>query len=407
MKLHTIVWKEIWQRPSAVATGVLAILLGVAALVAIRHVSVFSEREVGRQLATLGANILVLPRGASLQDYYSADQNGLTLPEERASEILLASLTGVEKLSPRLCVPTQLQGESFTLVGILPQAEFQAKQSWQSVSLFKKKTHLGCKRASCEPSAADATPQALATRRTIEELKEREAIVGADLAEKLMLKEGDSLELFGEKFQLLAVLPETGTVDDSRAFAHLHTVQQLAKTGEVVSAIEVMGCCEDAAGQLVPQLSSLLPDARVVTISQVVETQVGVNRLMARSSVFVLGVLVLVGGIGVASTISSNVRERRREIGTLMALGATPRFISGLFLLKATWLGLAGGVGGCLLGLLIAMLLGPEWAGVSVSPLLDLLGIAALSALAITLLAAYWPARQAAKLDPCTCFQEV
>src|SRR4029078_12061345 len=101
MTLRTIVWKEIWQRPSAVATCVLAILLGVAALVAIRHITVFSEREVGRQLQSLGANILVLPQGASLQDYYSADQNGLTLPEERVADIVLSGLAGGGKPSSR------------------------------------------------------------------------------------------------------------------------------------------------------------------------------------------------------------------------------------------------------------------------------------------------------------------
>ena len=250
-------------------------------------------------------------------------------------------------------------------------------------------------------------PEALASQRSVEQLGEREAIVGADVAEKLWLKSGSTIDLFGERFSVLAVLPPTGTVDDSRVFAHLHTVQQLAKTGEVVSAIEVMGCCEDAAGQLVPQLSQLLPGTRVVTISQVVQTQVGVNRLMARSSLFVLVVLVLVGGISVASATSSNVRERRREIGTLMALGATPRFIASLFLLKATWLGLAGGIGGCLVGLLLAVVLGPLWAGVSVSPLLGTVSLAVVAALIVTLVAAYWPARRAAQLDPCTCFQEI
>jgi putative ABC transport system permease protein len=407
MTLRTIVWKEIWQRPSAVATCVLAILLGVAALVAIRHITVFSEQEVGRQLQALGANILVLPQGASLQDYYSADQNGLTLPEERATQILLASLAGVERLSPRLCVPVRLEGHSLTLVGILPQAEFQAQAGWGTVTMFQKKAHVGCKATSCGPSPEDKKPEALVTQRTIETLGDREAIVGADIAQQLWLKPGVSVEMFGEKFSVIAVLPSTGTVDDSRVFAHLHTVQKLAKTGEVVSAIEVMGCCDDAAGQLVPQLSQLLPDTRVVTISQVVQTQVGVNRLMARSSVFVLAVLVLVGGISVASAIASNVRERRREIGTLMALGATPRYISGLFLLKATWLGLAGGIGGCALGLSLAMTLGPQWAGVYVSPLYDTVAVATVVALAVTLLAAYWPARQAAQLDPCTCFQEI
>jgi ABC-type antimicrobial peptide transport system permease subunit len=60
-----------------------------------------------------------------------------------------------------------------------------------------------------------------------------------------------------------------------------------------------------------------------------------------------------------------------------------------------------------MLGLVLAMSFGPQWAGVNVSPLYDTVAIATLVALAVTLLAAYWPARQAAHLDPCSCFQEV
>ena len=185
---------------------------------------------------------------------------------------------------------------------------------------------MGCKSASCTPKPASLSPESLASERTIEKLLENQAVVGSDVAARLKLKPGASIELLGAKFEVLAVLPPTGTVDDSRIFAHLHTVQKLAHAGEVVSAIEVLGCCEDAAGQLVPELSKLLPDCKVVTISQVVQTQVGVNRLMARASLVVLVVLTLLGGASVLSTISSNVRERRREIGTLMALGATPGF---------------------------------------------------------------------------------
>ena len=72
------------------------------------------------------------------------------------------------------------------------------------------------------------------------------------------------------------------------------------------------------------RVRKLLPNTKVVTISQVVQTQVGVNRLMSNTSLFVLVVLVVVGGASLAGAIAANVRERRREIGTLMALGATP-----------------------------------------------------------------------------------
>lgn len=406
MNLKTLVWRELAERPMAMLTSTLAILLGVTALVAIRHVTVFSEQEVGQQLQSLGANVLVLPKDATLQDYYSADLTAQTLPESHVSSILLANLAGVERLSPKLCVTAKVANRDVTLTGILPQSEFQAKSVWQSVSLFSNK-HDGCKKAACGPKTYDAAPETLASNRTIDQLKGNEAIIGADVAEFSNLKVGQSVPMLGEKLQVLAVLPRTGTVDDSRVFAHLHTVQRLTNAGEVVNAIEVMGCCEDAAGGLVPKLAELLPDSKVVTISQVVSTQVGVNRLMSQLSLLVLGILVAVGGASVATTISSNVRERRREVGTLMALGATPSFVTRLFLLKACVLGVVGAIGGSVLGLIVAVVLGSQWAGVTVTPLPGLLAMAVAAALFITMLAAFWPARLAAKLDPCVCFQEV
>jgi putative ABC transport system permease protein len=42
-----------------------------------------------------------------------------------------------------------------------------------------------------------------------------------------------------------------------------------------------------------------------------------------------------------------------------------------------------------------------------VSPLPTVGLLAFVAALAVSLLAAYWPARQAARLDPCICFQEI
>ena len=198
MKLRTLVWKELRERPTAMVTSVLAILLGVTALVAIRHITVFSEREVARQMETLGANILILPKAASLQDYYSADFNEQRLPESHVSQVLLASLPGVEKLSPKLCVPIQLAGREVILTGILLQAEFQLKAALQTVSMFGKNKHVGCTKARTEVPPADASPESLTTARTIEQLEDFDAVVGADVAARLGLPTCASVELRGK-----------------------------------------------------------------------------------------------------------------------------------------------------------------------------------------------------------------
>jgi putative ABC transport system permease protein len=295
-------------------------------------------------------------------------------------------------------------GQKVTVTGILPQSEYAAQAAWQSVALFSNK-HVGCKKA-CGPDSGEAPPEALAAERAISDLQPDEVILGADVAEACGAELGQTLEVMGVTFSVLAKLPRTGTVDDSRVFAHLHTIQRLAEAGEVVNAIEVCACCQDAASTLVPELTKLLPDAKIVTIANVVSTQVGVNRLMSQVSILILGILVTIGGASVASTISANVRDRRREIGTLMAIGATPRLVAGMFLLKAAALGAVGALAGCLIGTVAAILLGTHWAGVAIRPLPALSLAAIAAALLVTTFAAFWPARTAAKLDPCFCFRE-
>tara|TARA_R110001592_G_scaffold125262_2_gene334940 strand:+ start:146794 stop:148005 length:1212 start_codon:yes stop_codon:yes gene_type:complete len=403
--MRTIIWKELRERPTALIASLLAIMLSVTALVAIRNVTIFSEKEVAGKLDKLGANVLILPKGVTLQDYYSADMHEETIPEEHVAELALAGLTGVEAISPKLCVPTEIDGKNVILTGILPQEEIQKMAAWQGGMIFKK--HEGCKAKINVIDENQDAPEALAERRALQNLNEDEVILGSDYAANNGLATGDTLELLGEKFKVLTTLPATGTVDDGRVFAHLHTVQRLSKSGEVVNIIEVMGCCEDVANGLVGDLQSLLPGTKVVTIANVVETQVSINRMMTNLSYLFLAILIAVGGASMASASFANVMERRREIGTLMALGATPRFVTQLFLAKAALLGLAGGITGYIAGSVLAVFLGPAFADVSVLPVPSLAFISAAIAVLVTIAASYIPARQAAKLDPCMCFKEV
>jgi putative ABC transport system permease protein len=144
-----------------------------------------------------------------------------------------------------------------------------------------------------------------------------------------------------------------------------------------------------------------------VTITQVVRTQVAVNRLLGRLTLGLLAGLVVVGGVSVAAAMHGNVRERRREIGTFVALGATPGLVLRLFLGKAAALGLLGGLGGSLLGSALAVYLGPQLAGGPVRPPVLPAACATALAVAVVLGATYLPAQRASRLDPCSCLREV
>jgi putative ABC transport system permease protein len=157
---------------------------------------------------------------------------------------------------------------------------------------------------------------------------------------------------------------------------------------------------------LVQKINKLLPDAKVVTITQIVDTQIKTNQMMAQLSWLFLGIIVVVGGASMANYMYANVYERRKEIGTLMALGAGSRVVLQMFLTKALLLGLGGGVAGYVLGTILAVILGPRIAGVLVLPLPWLLLLAVGVAVAISLCASYFPARRASRMDPCEALRE-
>jgi putative ABC transport system permease protein len=406
MRLRTLVWRELFERKNQLATSFLAVLLGAAAVVSIRNVTFYSEKAVALELDALGANILVLPKSVSVRDYYSADMQEEELPEEYVTRLAMSDIEGLDNLSPKLCVPIEMRGHRFTLTGILPKNEFQAKAAWQGAGVFSRPQGCGVV-GDASGTARPPAKETLVRKRVIETLRTDEALLGADVAASLGAAQVDSIELLGKTFSVAAVLPETGTVDDSRVFVHLHTVQELAGKGPVINAIEIVGCCRELMKGLVQKINRLLPEARVVTVTQVVDTQVKTNRMMSRLSMIFLAIIVLVGGASIANYMYANVFERRREIGTLMALGAGSSVILRMFLLKAFLLGLAGGVGGYALGTALAVTLGPRLAGIPVLPMPVLLAWAVGLSLAIALAASYFPARRAARLDPCATIREL
>lgn len=406
MNWNNFIFRELIRRKHKLATSALAIILGIAVIVAINTITTYSEQAISKELDALGANVLILPPSVSIADYYSADLQTGELPEEYVTLLMTSNIEGVENLSPKLSCPIDVQGHSCVMTGILPKNEFQNKSSWQGAGVFSRPKICG--------SAMDvfnlnqkSPKETLVRKRVIETIEPNEVLVGHDIAHKLKLQEGNEIAMLEKTFKIVAVLPQTGTIDDSRIFAHLHTVQDLTNKGEVVSAIEVVGCCKQVSKGLIANISALLPDANVITISQIVDTQVKTNELMRNLSLLFLVVIMFMGGASIANDMYNNVSERKKEIGTLVALGASPRTILKIFLKKALFLGILGGLGGYILGTLVAVILGPFIAGIAVFPMFYLFFTAVSISVLITLIASYFPARYATKLDPSTSLRDI
>jgi predicted permease len=154
------------------------------------------------------------------------------------------------------------------------------------------------------------------------------------------------------------------------------------------------------------QIAAVDADVAVAesTMDQYLEKALGRQRFTLR----VLGAFALAGmllaGSGLYALIAYSTRQRTREMGIRLAMGARLRDVTGLVVRQA--LGLA--VAGVILGMAAA------WAGARlIAPLLfDVsphdgwtLGVAGVAMAAVAAVAAYVPARRAGRVDPATALR--
>jgi hypothetical protein len=141
------------------------------------------------------------------------------------------------------------------------------------------------------------------------------------------------------------------------------------------------------------------------TFDQLVEATVTQERLIAMLSSFFGGLALLLAAVGLYGVVAHAVRARQAEIGLRMALGAAPSSIVRLVFQRVGVLIAAGVAFG---------LAGSLWAARFVEALLfDLeardpatFAGAAAVLVAVAVLAAWMPARRAARLDPATVLRE-
>ncbi len=136
-----------------------------------------------------------------------------------------------------------------------------------------------------------------------------------------------------------------------------------------------------------------------------------------RVFLFVNGALALIGGIallvasfGISNTMIMSIRERTREIGIMKAIGGSDAEIMKIFFFEACLIGLMGGLFGVLIGWAVTSIANPivnKYVVQSATTYIQffsipwyLWGSAILFAMLIALLAALYPASQAARVDP-------
>lgn len=220
---------------------------------------------------------------------------------------------------------------------------------------------------------------------------------------------GANLRIGGSRFRVIGVMESKGQtlgfdMDDVVFIPADRALQLLNKEG--VGEINVIFSEQTTGAETMARIRKLLTalhgeeDFTLFSQEDILKSLDRILHIITLAIASLGGISLVVGGVGVATIMTTALRERMAEIGLLRALGATRAQTLLLFLGEAVALAGAGGLAGIALVVLLVgglNLLAPGLP-LALQPLY--LGAAWLLSTAVGLLAGIAPAWRASLLDP-------
>ena len=214
----------------------------------------------------------------------------------------------------------------------------------------------------------------------------------------------ETVTINNRKLKVSGVLGSTGSQDDQLVFTRLTTAQDLLNKKETISMVEVAALCTACPiGEMVRQISQVLPTAKVMAIQQVVKGRMETLAHFRKFSYGISAVVILIGGLVVLVTLMGSVRERTAEIGIFRAIGFRKSHVMRIVFLEAGIVSGLAGVLGYLVGIGATQVGLKVFSGASapkVAVNVEMIVGAVLLAVVVGLVASAYPAVMAARLDP-------
>jgi lipoprotein-releasing system permease protein len=242
-------------------------------------------------------------------------------------------------------------------------------------------------------------------------LEGEEVLIGVELARDFGLEPGDRLRL-STSDETASVFSVRGVFDlgnrevNARSvFMAQRAAQSLLGLGADVTELllSVQAVYEaDAIAAQISRDSGLRSESWMTLNAQLLT---GLRSQSASSAMIQVFIVVAVA-MGIASVLVVSVIQRSREIGILRAMGTSRARVMRIFLIQGGIVGLVGSAGGVLLGSGLAAFFeafARNTDGTPTFPIaieLPLIATAVLFAIGTGIVAALWPARRAARLDP-------
>jgi putative ABC transport system permease protein len=156
-----------------------------------------------------------------------------------------------------------------------------------------------------------------------------------------------------KSFVVSAIMQPTGNNQiDNRVIINEPTGNSLFRKAGRYDQMVVVALSADYVSTVQQEITGLYGNnIGVITPKAILQTR---QRFQSGNSAFTVAIAfiaLLVGAVGIITTLYTSVTERTKEIGTMKAIGAKSRFILTLFLSEALFIGLLGSTFGILSGI--------------------------------------------------------
>lgn len=217
----------------------------------------------------------------------------------------------------------------------------------------------------------------------------------------------DIMDTDGTEFRVSGIV-DTGGNEDSIIYATTADVAKLAGSKRGADVVEYsVNAMGDDLNAIVDGINRNPNSAvKAQTVTRITSSDTRIIAMLQTLFWIVSLVVLVLTLVGVGTTISSIVSQRRNEIGLRKALGASSRAIGAEFTVESAIYGLIGGLFGTAIGYVLARILcvtvfdralGFNW----------LLGIASLMlSMLIAVIASIPPVRRATRIDPAIVLRE-
>ena len=377
--------------------ALLGIAIGVSTVIVMVAVGRGAEQEVMAKIDSMGKNLLTVSAGQVRKMSGRSQVRGtvttLTIVDARAiAEECPAVLVAAPAQSKKLQVKFSTVGYSTTVIGT--SAAYQQVRNYRLAAgtFFSDEDNTGLRRT---------------------------AVIGQTVR-KYLFGEVDPMDqtiLIGKvPFVVIGLLEpkgvDVGGMDqDDLILIPILTGLRRVFNVPYLSAVYLQAADATAMTQAEEQVRTLLrerhrlddrgkdDDFLIQSQADVMATQKETGETFTLLVAGIAAISMAIGGIGILAIMLMSVRERVREIGLRMAVGAGRRDILTQFVSEAVVLSAVGGLAGVAFGMLGSAFLGVVTAwqtSISIPSVLITLAFS----MAVGFIGGVYPARQASKLDP-------